>query len=92
MYAQSALAQQVGHPLRHSASMPLPTWKRDGTSAPKGTPLPPTNDGGLVSPYGMPTHARVRKQPKWEQDKRCDPTARFFKTPNLDHLMYTEEV
>ena len=33
-----------------------------------------------------------RKQKPWKKDPRCDPTARFFPSPNLDHLMMAEEL
>lgn len=53
--------------------------------------LPPTNDGALVGDLGAPPPPRPKRVKPWTEDKRCDPASRFFKTPNLDHLLYAEE-
>jgi hypothetical protein len=44
-----------------------------------------------VGDLGAPPPPRPKRVKPWTEDKRCDPASRFFKTPNLDHLLYAEE-
>ena len=35
---------------------------------------------------------RLPRRVPWSKDKRCDPNARFYEPPNVDHLLYAEEI
>ena len=58
-----------------------------GPAMPSGS-VPPKQQR-LGAAYGA---ARPKKRLPWKQDPRVDPTSRFFPMPNVDHLIYAEEV
>ena len=58
-----------------------------GPAPPSGRAVPRV----LGEPYQQTTVKRKKAVP-WERDPRVNPTSRFFPTPNIDHLIYAEEV
>ena len=90
---KGGLRKSASAPMGLASSAPQPSWRRAPGGAVVGTDqqLPPTNDGALVGDLGAPPPPRPKRVKPWTEDKRCDPASRFFKTPNLDHLLYAEE-
>jgi len=91
--AKGGLRKSASAPMGLASSAPQPSWRRAPGGAVVGAEpqLPPTNDGALVGDLGAPPPPRPKRVKPWTEDKRCDPASRFFKTPNLDHLLYAEE-
>lgn len=91
--AKGGLRKSASAPMGLASSAPQPSWRRAPGGAVVGADpqLPPTNDGALVGDLGAPPPPRPKRVKPWTEDKRCDPASRFFKTPNLDHLLYAEE-
>ena len=62
----------------------------DATAEDEDTgPAPPSGLRGIV-----PRERRraAKSRVPWKNDKRCDPLARFYEPPNVDHLLMAEEV
>ena len=87
-----------GGALAHSSSLPAGALAAgiDGPTVGEGVDDGTADDDstGPAMPSGLqPARARVgAKGRPWKKDKRCDPCSRFFEPPNLEHLMYAEEV
>jgi hypothetical protein len=88
----------VRHNLRLSKSMPTGGMHipRDTESIDGPTVAAATNaedETGTAPPSRRtPAAPKRRVRVPWERDVRCDPMARFFAAPNIDHLLHAEEI